>query len=345
VYATEWFAARTGPEDATGTKSDVNWKGLLYSVKVSDNSATNSIDLPSVADTGFKDSKGQATGCFPNQVGSVTIDGGFAYVTSTCASPVGPIGAFQKGTCTANANCAAFGAASVCLAGVCTLSCAADADCGFGSPAGTCTLPAGTCGIIPTNFKTTTHPAVSIVNLAAGTATTTVLDAKFDAKTSARMPLLPTDMEFVPGGFGYVTAMGADAVFRTVVVGGSITDVGSAANNFINLRKDAADTLIRLPIGIVRARTAANAGFAFVNNDGAREVAAINFGAQALAGNAAPPWTSASPRAPRSLRAARSKSPCSRASASSTRASAAGRSRARPGAPAPRATSTVSPTT
>ena len=30
VYATEWFASRTGPETATGTGSDTNWKGLVY---------------------------------------------------------------------------------------------------------------------------------------------------------------------------------------------------------------------------------------------------------------------------------------------------------------------------
>ena len=32
MYATEWFATRTGPEDSTGTKSDTNWAGILYKV-------------------------------------------------------------------------------------------------------------------------------------------------------------------------------------------------------------------------------------------------------------------------------------------------------------------------
>src|SRR6185369_4239043 len=100
------------------------------------------------------------------------------------------LGVFQKGVCTTNAQCTALG--SLCTAGLCTLSCAVDADCGFGSPAGTCTLPAGTCKPINTNVKTTTHPAVSIINLAAGTATTTVIDKPFDDKSSARVPHLPT---------------------------------------------------------------------------------------------------------------------------------------------------------
>jgi YVTN family beta-propeller protein len=285
VYATEWYASRTGPEDATMTKSDTNWQGLLYRVKVM-NGAADTIPLPAVADTGFKDSKGQATGCFPNQVGSVTIEGAFAYVTSTCASPVGPLGAFQKGVCTTNANCAAINVASVCTAGLCTLSCAQDSDCGFGSPAGTCTLPAGTCGVIPTNFKTTTHPAVSVVDLTAGKATTTVLDQLFQTKAGAnafRVPLLPTDVGFT-NGFGYVTGEGTDAVFRLVITAGAITDVGSMANLFIDLRKDTNDKLIRLPIGIANAHGSA---FAFVNDDGGRDVTALALGSQAIAGNAA----------------------------------------------------------
>src|SRR5262249_28599056 len=157
------------------------------------------IDLPPVTDTGFNDHNNAVTGCFPNQVASVTIDQGFAYVTSTCASPRGPLGVFQKGTCSTNADCAAFGVASICTgaagAGLCTLACTTDADCGFGAPAGSCSATK-TCGPNPQDVKSTTHPAVTVIDLSTNKATaagTLNLDKSFVAKSSTRLPLLPTD--------------------------------------------------------------------------------------------------------------------------------------------------------
>ncbi len=297
VYVTEFFAVRTKPEDPTNLAgSDVNWKGLLYKVPVMTGAATT-IDLPSLANTGFNDAKGAQTGCFPNQVASVTIDGTFAYVTSTCASPVGPVGVFQFGTCQINANCAAFGATSTCdftKGGVCTGSCTSDAQCGVGSAAGACAIPAGgtagECAPFAANAKTTTHPGLTIVDLTAGTGTTTNLDAPFTNTTtptssavtmsgtaSARMPLLPTDVDFRPG-FGYVAAEGADALFRLTITAGKITAVG-ATNDFIDLRT-AASATIRLPIGVAVSKDQA---FAFVNNDGDRDVTAVDLSTQAVA--------------------------------------------------------------
>jgi YVTN family beta-propeller protein len=287
VYVTEWFAARTGPEDATGTNSDHNWKGLLYKVAVG-SGAASTIDLPPIVDTGYQDAKGQATGCFPNQVASVTIDGGFAYVTSTCASPVGPVGVFQRNACTSNAQCASVGAASVCSGGTCTLSCVKDSDCSPIAAAGDCNVAAGTCKPTLDNAKTTTHPALTIVDLSTGTANSLALDRRFEDKSKAnglplRVPLLPTDLDFRPG-FGYVAAEGTDALFRLVVSGGAVTDVGSASNNFIDLRKDGSDKLIRLPIGLAISK---NKGFAFVADDGSRDVTAIDLNTQAIAGDPA----------------------------------------------------------
>ncbi|MFT3836895.1 MAG: hypothetical protein QM723_07855 [Myxococcaceae bacterium] len=290
VYVTEWFALRTAPESASGTGSDTNWKGLLYTIDAG-TGAVSTIDLPPVMDTTFKDAKGQTTGCFPNQVGSVTIDGAFAYVTSTCASPVGPVGVFQFGACQVNANCAAFGALSTCdvSLGACTSSCTTDAQCGAGT-FGTCNgnaVTAGTCKPFTDNAKTTTHPGLSIVDLAAGTATTTNLDALFASTTSTvsgtastRMPLLPTDVGFRPG-FGYVAAAGADAVFRLNITAGTITNVGSSVNNFITVHTSASAGTFSLPIGLA---VSANQGVAFVANDGTRDVAALALNSQAMAG-------------------------------------------------------------
>ncbi len=91
VYVTEYFAQRSAPEDADGLNGDINWVGVVYSVQVSDGEV-DIVLLPPVLDTGFAAPNMAPTGCFPNQVQSITISGKFAYVSSICASPVGPIG-------------------------------------------------------------------------------------------------------------------------------------------------------------------------------------------------------------------------------------------------------------
>jgi YVTN family beta-propeller protein len=285
VYVTEWFALRTGPETAAGTGSDTNWKGLIYAVNVG-SGMVRTLDLPPITDTGFNDAKGQATGCFPNQVGTITIDGAFAYVTSTCASPVGPTGVFQKGACALDSQCSG-GLAGSCVNGACKGACTIDSDCGVGSAAGACNIAnGGICSPLAANAKTTTHPGLSIVDLTSNTVTTVNLDKLFtsaastqNGMVSTRMPLLPTDVGFRPG-FAYVSAMGADAVFRLTVTNGAITKVGAAQNDFIDVHNPALGaTQFSLPIGIAVGQTQ---GFAFVANDGTRDVTTLALNAQAL---------------------------------------------------------------
>jgi len=91
VYVTEYFAQRSAPEAMNGLNGDINWVGVVYSVQVSDGKVSIVL-LPPVLDTGFPAANMTPTGCFPNQVQSITISGKFAYVASICASPVGPIG-------------------------------------------------------------------------------------------------------------------------------------------------------------------------------------------------------------------------------------------------------------
>jgi YVTN family beta-propeller protein len=235
IYVTEWFAQRTAPEAANGSNSDVNKQGLIYNIDATGTAAV--IALPPVADTGFNNHNNVATGCFPNPGGSITLKGNFAYVTSTCASPVGPLGVFQKGACTATSACTGpFGALSTCTNGVCTNSCTTDADCGFGAAAGACTgagavPPAGVCAPNAQDTKSTTHPAVSIVNLSSGVATTVNLDKNFNDITAGRFPLLPTDIAFF-NNFGYLSSEGSDAVYRLVTdtTTGAITAVGALNN-------------------------------------------------------------------------------------------------------------------
>jgi YVTN family beta-propeller protein len=297
VYVTEWFAVRTAPEKpGTPLTSDANWKGLLYQIPVATGTPAT-IDLPPVLNTGFNDAKGGVTGCFPNQVASVSLENEgtpaapqyYAYVSSTCASPAGPVGVFQFGACQINANCSTFGALSTCdtTKGVCTESCTTDAQCGVGSAAGACNPATGECAPLPSNAKTTTHPGLTIVNLTTATPTsvTSTLDTAFTTAamtgtgvTSTRMPLLPTDIDFKPG-FAYVAAEGADALFRLTVAGGAITKVGSTTNDFIDLHTTASPTL-RLPIGVAISADPTKP-VAFVADDGTRTVSAINLSVQA----------------------------------------------------------------
>jgi YVTN family beta-propeller protein len=308
VYVTEWFAVRTAPESLSpapsstvAAVSDTNWKGLLYQIPVGTGTPAT-IDLPPVLSTGFADAKGNATGCFPNQVASVTLENEgtgatpkyYAYVGSTCASPAGPVGVFQFGQCQVNATCvASFGATSTCdTTGVCKLSCTLDAQCGVGSAAGACNVATGECAPLAANAKTTTHPGLTIVDLTGATpkSTTTTLDTSFTTASliqggtaSTRMPLLPTDVDFRPG-FAYVASEGADALFRLTVAAGVITKVGSATNDFIDLHTVTTvepASPPRLPIGVAISLDATKP-VAFVANDGTRTVTAVNLNAQAI---------------------------------------------------------------
>jgi hypothetical protein len=222
------------------------------------------IDLPAVADTGFTTHTGATTGCFPNQVASVTIKGGFAYVTSSCASPRGPIGVF-----TGTGNCVLDPTVCGTVGGSCNNS----------NPLNP------VCNPNNTNVKTTTHPALTVINLTTNMAAPTVmLDKSFSDIMSTRVPLLPTDIGFF-NNFGYLSAYGTDAAFRMVTdaATGQVTMVGSANNKFIDLHTDANDRLIRLPIGIATANAQ---GIAFVANEGSRDITALSLNAQTIAGAA-----------------------------------------------------------
>ncbi len=263
ILVTEWFAQRTAPESADGKNSDINKTGLLYAIDV-DTDVITAIELPPIADVGINNRAGVATGCFPNQVSSVTIKGSKAYVTSTCASPVGPVGVNT------------FNNAPP----VCTVL-TQETNCGFG---GTCNATTLVCNPNVQDVKTTTHPALHVVDLDTATSAAGVaLDAEFSdpAVGSARMPLLPTDLGFF-NGFAYISAMGADAVFRVVLGDDGLVESVGGSNDFIDMRVDANDTLIRLPVGIATAH--GEDAFAFVSNDGSRDVTAIAFNTQTIAG-------------------------------------------------------------
>lgn len=244
ILVTEWFAQRVEAEQANGSNADTSKKGLVYSIQTS-NFAASTIDVPNVANTGFNNSAGVATGCFPNQLNSLTIDGSFAYVTSTCASPEGPLGvAANAGACTTDAQCGVTGV---------------------------CNTMTNTCTRNTINAKSTTHPALTIIDLGSNTGATTLLDAVVDAQaTPKRMPLLPTDVAVYDGNL-FLVAQGADSVFEIETNGTAVASVSS----FINVRPTGDTAGIRIPNGITTAFGAANP-FAFTNNEGNIDVSTID---------------------------------------------------------------------
>lgn len=241
VYVTEYFAQRIAAEAGDGKNADVNHEGLVYAVNVSDD-AVKVVELAPIADTTFADANMGVTGCYPNQLQSVTVNGGFAYVSSTCASPEGPIG-----------------------------------------------------------FKNNTHPVVSVIDTATDMevpAGTTNLTKNFTAQYGAKMtpddkarrfPHVPNDIGFLPGsGVAYLAANGADAVFRVVYdqAAGTVMAVGNQmAPDFINLTPaelKGTPEQGQNPIGIAVANAQP---FAFVNNDVTRNVSALDFAKQIVAGS------------------------------------------------------------
>ncbi len=242
VLVTEYFSQRAEPHTPTGDNADTSRVGLLYALAPGRMEAV-AIRLPALQDTGFPDSRGQTTGCFPNGVASITVQDGFAYVLSTCASPEGPTGRAPKNRCVGDAACAAVAPGSRCQAatGSCSKTCNAggvadDALCGTGAHAGACRVDLdGACEPIATDVKATVHPVLHVVDIAKAMApgdggaasdaivSITNLNAEFLARyertstpddAARRMPLMAGDLAFDGAGTtALFTAHGADAVF------------------------------------------------------------------------------------------------------------------------------------
>jgi hypothetical protein len=270
----------------------------VYAISTSsaDGYPVRTIELPALADMGFRDSLGSPAGCFPNQVLSAALNGRYLYVTSICASPKGPTGAmFVAGSkCKTDADCVGVGLPrrSECMEERCYVS---------------------------DDVKTTTAPVVHVIDTMEpdGTAAAllpTNLNAEFQKVFDARgvdndyrrrYPLVPIDIAFTPDGSeAYVVANGADALFRFGAGIGGTVSVGddSAMQPFVDLadpdvdievlgsaqsaadrcggdRKCEETTQGQNPIGIAFAR---DAPFAFVNADVSRAISIVNLERQSV---------------------------------------------------------------
>jgi hypothetical protein len=267
IYVTEYYAQRVEAEGDNGANADVAKNAVVYKVKLSDKSVST-IRLAPLTNMGFKDNLGGVAGCYPNQLQSITIQDKYAYVSSICASPKGPVGVVATATPDVS------------------------------------------------NVKTTTHGAVSVIDLTTDkelAAATSSLHAKFDAEYTKRTTpddgtrryaAVPADIGFVKGaGVAYVAANAADSVFRVqydIAQASNIAEVGAPTNMFINLNPAgiAAEKSGQNPIGIAMPNSDKHKRFAFVANDVTRNVTVIDFNTQGVAGGAATPSVEASAAMP-----------------------------------------------
>ena len=327
VLITEYFAQRTAPLAADGSNADTSMQGVVYKLNLWDRKV-QIIPLAPVKDMGFKDQANGLAGCFPNQLQSVTIAGPYAYVSSVCASPKGPIGVFTgpaNKVCAADSECPGAAAGS-CTANKCATNCSADAECGANG--GKCV--ANVCAANVASVKTTTAPVVSVIDIEKGVEiadATASLNAQFNAlytakgtadDASRRLPHMPTDIAFVPkpifsnghgkpidetpGGAAYVAANATDSVFRVKYdfgkPGSKISEVGSAESNFMDLNPAgiAPEASGKNPIGIAIGYTGRQ--FALVANDVSRNVTVLDLRTQTIAKDGEKPFVVASAALP-----------------------------------------------
>jgi YVTN family beta-propeller protein len=285
VLVTEYFSQQIAELQSDGSNADVARAGVVYKIAAKDYSS-ETIRLSPITDIGFKDSAGGVAGCFPNQLQSVTLNGKLAYVVSVCAAPEGPEGLkVTTKECQTVTDCQ--GDDLKLVDPVCDVV-------AFGKPK-VCQDVAG--------FKTATSPVISVIDVEKGAEVLGAarnLNSAFDVyfekigvKDGAkRFPLFARDLAFVPGtGVGYVTANAIDSVFRVVydVNTGELKDVGAGTSPFIVLNPAdiKAGSGGKGPIGI--AIGAANKKFALVANDITRNVQALDFNTQAIAGGVKTP--------------------------------------------------------
>jgi DNA-binding beta-propeller fold protein YncE len=250
LYATEYFGQNrtdTAGLPTDGSEFDIARVGFVYRVSFA-GAVGAAISLAPVSDTGFADSLGNVTGCFPNQLQTATINSGRLYVAGVCASPRGPTGPVLNPDAT------------------------------LMNPANFKTEVHSTLWVVDTTTNTET--------VAQRVVLTDAFNDRFAAMTvpddgTRRYPLIPTDFAFVPASnIGYLTAYGSDAVFRVRFnPDGSFVEVGATAAHFINLAP-AGMPAGRLPLGIAIASGTS----AFTINEVTRNVSIIGFGTQAVLG-------------------------------------------------------------
>ncbi len=250
VYVTEYYAqTRTDTLPVDDSQFDVERRGLVYRVDAA-GAAHGTIPIMPVLDTGFVDSNGVHTGCYPNQLLAATTASGRLYVTAVCASPRGPTGPVVDMTTGAVTNAANF------------------------------KTEVHTALFV---IDTATNAELSAQRVVL----TQAFQARYDAMTvmddgvNRRIPLIANDIAFLPSGtVAYMPSYGSDAVFRVQFnADGTFNQVGATAAHFINLSPPGGGMPVgRLPYGIAINHTTST--FAFTINEHSRNVSIIALASQ-----------------------------------------------------------------
>ena len=254
VYATEFFSqARTDAVPEDDSRFDVGRQGVVYYFNAGSGQVGAPITLASSLDTGFVDSKGKTTGCFPNQLYAAALNSGRLYVTGVCSSPRGPTGPdaapVAPGLGTSNFKTQVHAAIYV--------------------------VDAKSNREIPEQGLLLTREWVKKYD-----------ELKTPDDASRRLPLIPNDIMFATGKtVAYVTGYGTDAIFRIIYkADGTLERVGADSQMFIDL-KPAGGTIAagELPIGVASANADANkVPFALAVNDNSRNLSVLGFSTQAV---------------------------------------------------------------
>ncbi len=250
LYVTEFFSqARTDALPTDDSQFDVARQGVVYAVKLSD-ASVSTITLAPVTDTGFKDSAGNTTGCFPNQLSAAALNSGRLYITSVCESPRGPTGPVISGTTTNTANFK-----TQIHAGVFVIDTATNKE-------------------LPAQGQLLNKAFQKLYD-----------DGAVADDATRRMPLIPSDLAFAPTTkVAYVTSYGSDAVFRVSYNDdGTLKEVGAATQKFISLSPSG-----NLPVGIAVANAGvATKPFAVAINENSRNFSVIALSTQTVSATVA----------------------------------------------------------
>ncbi|MGD0527622.1 MAG: hypothetical protein ABSE49_20985 [Polyangiaceae bacterium] len=246
VYVTEFFsqALTTGlPTD--DSQFDVDRQGVVYAFNAGTYAVATPITIAPVSDTGFQDSDGNTTGCFPNQLSAAALDSGRLYVTATCASPRGPVNVIG-----------------------------ASADGGAANPANVKTEVHASIFVV----DTTANQELPAQGLRLTQQFQTLFTSQ-GASAVPRFPLIPEDIAFIPGAdVAYLPALGSDAVYRVKYdSNGTLDQVGSTTNDYIDLELAAPNTG-ELPYGLAISGSGA---FGLTINETTLNVSVVEFATQA----------------------------------------------------------------
>lgn len=207
LFATEFFSQPVRGASKDLSEVDRNREGVIYARRLETGQADRTIELSPIADTGFADSSGEPTSCFPNQLYAAAVDGDTLYVTSMCTSPKGPLDRPQDDP----SNVANFK----------TLA----------HPA-VFAVDVNSHEEIPERTWTLTHVLDDLYRA----------DGAYAADGSGpqvRMPLIPNDISFGVGHDGkssaLITALGADAVFRLDYSADGSLSIGDEQHRFASL--------------------------------------------------------------------------------------------------------------